>query len=203
MFAADLKRDETIGVASINRPFLGERVSGDLPFWKEQGEELLVGVADGIGHGPRAHGAVQTLLKALEGTLAEDPVALLKVLDKAIRPSPGLAISLGWLNRSSGSFRFSGVGNVFACTVTKEGLKRLVSCDGMLGQNLRSPMLQEMDLSPGDRVIMASDGIKERFYTQAQERRLRYPLGEVCWYLADEFGKTHDDTSCLIVEMPE
>ena len=53
----DLETATDLRICIKNRPFPGESCSGDFPFYFQNENSLLLGIADGLGHGDKAHDA--------------------------------------------------------------------------------------------------------------------------------------------------
>ncbi len=76
---------------------------------------------------------------------------------------------------------------------------RLVSKDGVLGQNMRSPLHQTLQLDPGDLVVLYTDGVSDRFTSDDYPGVLHHAPQEVASNIVQRFGKNHDDAACIAV----
>lgn len=186
-------------IAFENRPFHGERHSGDLPFFDQATDSLLLGLADALGHGEQAFKLASDIEVFMRENSNHNVLTLLEDMHRAFRQSIGAAISLARVNLRSGHLQFAGIGNVHSCVIGQTD-RSFVCRDGILGQNRRSPLLQDCQLTPGDKVVFASDGIQQRFYTRGDRKLLLAEPRHVARYLITEFGKRHDDSSCLVFE---
>jgi serine phosphatase RsbU (regulator of sigma subunit) len=172
-------------------------LSGDTVYWKRFEHQLLLLLADGIGHGYRAHLASMSVREQLVEMPFEDPAVMLEKVDRAIRPNPGVSACLALVDLNSGQLQCAGVGNVLACIIGVKDMK-IMSRDGMLGQNMRRAQSKDVQLHASDRFLMASDGVSERVYQGGNRRRLSMAPECAVDYVIQDYGKDHDDASCLI-----
>ena len=77
--------------------------------------------------------------------------------------------------------------------------RRLVSRDGVLGQNMRTPHLQTLDLAPGDTLLLYTDGVKDRFGLDDYRGLLFEDLDCVASTVVERYGKGHDDAACIAI----
>jgi len=180
------------------RPCSGELVSGDAIVTVAGDSETLVAIIDGLGHGPEAHRAAETAQHFLETSTERDVVALMAALHEHLRGSRGAAAGICVVNERTGAVRYAGIGNTvirrFGCQET-----RLVSRDGILGENARTPSLQEMKLERGDVLLLYTDGIKDRFSLDDYRGVLFEEPAEIARTMVERFGKDHDDAACIVL----
>jgi len=155
-----------------------------------------VAIIDGLGHGIEAHGAALRAQRFLEASHDRDVVTLMTALHQHLRGSRGAAAGLCVVESATGAVRYTGVGNT---VIRRFGSQetRLVSRDGVLGENARTPSLQQMLLEPGDIVLLYTDGIKDRFSLDDYRGILFQEPEEVARTMVERFGKDHDDAACV------
>ena len=101
-----------IGLAE--RALGGEDQSGDRCVVVTNGHRVLVGVIDGVGHGPEAARAATAAATVLE-TFVHEPVdALLQRCHERLRDTRGAAITLAVIDTDAHSLEWVGAGNVAA-----------------------------------------------------------------------------------------
>ena len=186
-------------LCGTNRAFEGERVSGDGLFYHEDEEGILLSISDGLGHGKGAHKVSSDISSFLESHHHKDIAALITQVHEKIAPCMGAAMAIAYINLKEGLVSFCGIGNVGGYLIGPRD-KVFVCKDGMVGANMRSPLVQSETLSPGDKVILASDGIHERFYSKAKRHIFKEKPTLIVQYLLDEFSKPYDDASCWVFE---
>jgi serine phosphatase RsbU (regulator of sigma subunit) len=76
---------------------------------------------------------------------------------------------------------------------------RLVSQDGILGQNMRTPRPQILQLEPGDLIVLYTDGVSDRFTTDDYPGVRHHTPKQVANNIVQRFGKDHDDAACIAV----
>jgi serine phosphatase RsbU (regulator of sigma subunit) len=107
-------------------------------------------------------------------------------------------VGLCAINAATGRIDYAGIGNTtmrrFGKTET-----RLVSQDGVLGQNMRTPLSQTLQLDPGDLIVLYTDGVSDRFTSDDYPGVLLHAPKEVASNIVQRFGKDHDDAACIAV----
>ncbi len=184
--------------AAVVRPCPGERVSGDATIVQPIEAGLLVAIVDVLGHGADAHELTHVIEDFLEAHAMADLEALVSNLHQRLRGTRGAAVGLCAFDLGSGSLAYLGVGNT---RIRRLGASdtRLVSADGVLGQNMRTPLLQSLDLAPGDLVLLYTDGVSDRFSTADYPGILQHAPKDVARNVVDRFGKGHDDAACIAI----
>ena len=76
---------------------------------------------------------------------------------------------------------------------------RLVSQEGVLGQNMRTPREQHLDLEAGDLVLLYTDGVRDRFSADDYPSVFDHAPKDVVRTIVERFGKDYDDAACIAV----
>ena len=154
------------GVAS--RPKGGETASGDLSLVCGFPEGVLVAVVDGLGHGPEAAAAAERAV----GVLAEHPhasiIAQVRRCHQALIGTRGVVMTLAVFNVADDTLTWLGIGNVEGVLLragsrSRPVLESVVQRGGVVGGEL--PPLRAMltTVTPGDVLVLASDGVRPDF----------------------------------------
>ncbi|MEH6345808.1 MAG: SpoIIE family protein phosphatase [Bermanella sp.] len=183
----------------VNRPCQGESVSGDGLFYHEYDKGIIISICDGLGHGRQAHEVSSEIITFLEHHHHQDIEQLILEVSEKISPSIGAAMAMAYIDFESNTLWFCGMGNVGGFVIGAND-KIFVSKDGMVGANMHNPLLQSLMLSPGDKFVMASDGIHERFYSKAARTIFKSRPVAIVEYLLSDFSKPYDDASCWVFE---
>jgi phosphoserine phosphatase RsbX len=150
--------------ATAERMMEGEYESGDRSLVAPRQDGTLFAVVDGLGHGGEAAVAAREALTTLEAHVEDDLPTLVERCHRALRRTRGAVMAVAVL-ADSGTLRWTGVGNVDAVVVRKDGSAREhpLLLGGVLGMQVPKVRTSELTLEPGDEVIFATDGISPRF----------------------------------------
>jgi len=198
--AADCQANAALKIecAVHTRPCTGERVSGDIGMIETRDHLTMLAVFDGLGHGPEANKVACQARDFLRHHWCEDVIGTMQALHEEMRGSIGGVAGLAVINTLSGNVRYTGVGNTVYRLFGSRNT-RLISTAGNLGQQIRSPQLQQHALTEEDVVLLYSDGIKDRFELEDYPQ-LRYQGAEtIARTVVERFGKHHDDATCVAV----
>jgi anti-sigma regulatory factor (Ser/Thr protein kinase) len=180
------------------RPMHGLVVSGDLTIAIRAGSGLLLLIADGTGHGVAAAEAAQRVAAFARAHADGDLGRFLAGLHAHLHGSVGAAVGALFIDPAARTFRYAGVGNTSA--QRRSGAPwRGVSKDGVLGQRLPSPLVQEGTLARGDLLLMHSDGVSETAAGEFARRESHASAAQLARTIVAELGKPHDDASCIVL----
>jgi negative regulator of sigma-B (phosphoserine phosphatase) len=193
-----LTEETVLEHAGLVRPCLGELVSGDAIVVLPLGGGLLAAIVDVLGHGPEAHELTLVIEEHLHANPSPDVSGVMAGLHQQLKGTRGAAVGLCALDAKAGRIAYTGIGNTaLRCFGTAD--TRLVSQDGVLGQNMRTPRVQTLQLEQGDLIVLYTDGVKDRFATSDYPGLFCDPPKEVVRTIVGRFGKDHDDAACLAV----
>jgi negative regulator of sigma-B (phosphoserine phosphatase) len=180
------------------RPCRGESVSGDAVVVVEIPGGCFAAIVDVLGHGREAHDVAVVCQRHLARYAAGNVVEVMTGLHRRLRGSRGAAAGLCCIDAETGELEYVGTGNT---VLRRFGSKetRLVSQDGVLGQNMRSPRPQKLHLEAGDLVLLYTDGIRDRFTLDEYRGVLHHDARAVARNIVERFGKSHDDAGCVAV----
>ena len=190
--------DELLDYSSMVRPCVGERVSGDAVVMRVLDQGLFVAIVDVLGHGPEAHELTHVIDAYLARYGSSDVSAVMKRLHQHLQGTRGAAVGLCAIDAATCRVDYAGIGNT---SIRRFGQAetRLVSQEGVLGQNMRSPLHQTLQLNPGDVIVLYTDGVSDRFTAQDYPGVLRHSPRDVANNIVQRFGKDHDDAACIVV----
>jgi negative regulator of sigma-B (phosphoserine phosphatase) len=194
----DLNVDERLEQSSLIRPCLGELLSGDAVVIRPLEEGLFVAIVDVLGHGPEAHELTHVIDAYLTRYGSSDVSGVMTRLHQHLKGTRGAAVGLCAIDSSKGRVEYAGIGNT-AMRLFGKAETRLVSQDGVLGQNMRTPRPQTLQLEPGDLIVLYTDGVSDRFTSDDYPGVLRHAPKEVASNIVQRFGKDHDDAACIAV----
>jgi serine phosphatase RsbU (regulator of sigma subunit) len=162
----------------------------------EQG--LFVAIVDVLGHGLEAHELTHVIEAYLARYRTSDVSGLMTRLHQHLKGSRGAAVGLCAIDATTGRIDYAGIGNT---TMRRFGKAetRLVSQDGVLGQNMRTPLPQNLQLEPGDLVVLYTDGVSDRFTSDDYPGIFSHAPKDVASNIVQRFGKDYDDAACIAV----
>jgi negative regulator of sigma-B (phosphoserine phosphatase) len=154
------------GVAARCRS--GETLNGDVAVIETLPDGMLVGAVDGLGHGREAARAARTAEQVVKDSPDHDLVALVERCHEAMGGTRGAAISLAWVSFFESRITWLGVGNVEGRVLSGDPAARglrgsLALFNGVPGHQLPAMKLDGLDITPGDVLILATDGIAAGF----------------------------------------
>lgn len=192
----DLKVGEVLDYSSTIRPFPGEAVSGDVVVVRSLEDGIFVAIVDVLGHGPEANKLTHVIDAYLSRYGSSDVAGVMQNLHRHLKGTRGAAVGLCAINTISGQAVYVGIGNT-SIRHFGERETRLVSQDGVVGQNMRTPLLQTLQFEAGDVLVLHTDGVSERFSTANYPGVLRHTAKDVANNIVQRFGKDHDDATCF------
>lgn len=173
---------------------------GDLCFFQEYGDNCFMALIDVLGHGSEARAVAIMAEKCLQECYQKDLISVMNQLHEYLRGTRGAVASICLFNKETRCLSHVGIGNI---TVRLFGSKptRMVSRDGVIGYGTIRPKASEVMLSPGDILMMHSDGIKEHFDAIECVGLLKGDAESITLGMMDKYGMKNDDSSCLILKL--
>lgn len=189
------------GVAS--RALSGEKESGDLHLVKVCPAQALVAVVDGLGHGPGAAAAAKLAISTLDDSdgAGTSPIALIQRCHEKLRPTRGVVLGLARFCSSDNTLTWAGVGNVEGLLIHRKGdavpeKEALVVRPGVVGDRLPKLSASTLAVGFGDRLILATDGIRAGFAETLNG--LESPQ-QTADRIMNHYGRDTDDALVLVV----
>lgn len=187
--------------AAASRPLDGESVSGDIFMVAPFAGGVLVAVVDALGHGPEAAFAAKVAAATLERYAGTPVVALVRRCHEMLVKTRGVVASLASIDLRASKLSWAAVGNVEGVLVRAASdapRAAVVQSAGVLGYRLpRLSGPEELELSAGDRLVFATDGIREEF-TDSIPGNL--PPPRLADAILKRFGKETDDALVLVAQ---
>ncbi|MEO8467772.1 MAG: SpoIIE family protein phosphatase [Gammaproteobacteria bacterium] len=172
---------------------------------KTAAERTLIGVIDGVGHGPEAALAADAAAEVLEAFAGESVSALLQQCHERLRATRGAAITLMVLNPAAGAAEWAGAGNVAAVVSQAEPAGRrycreLLIRSGIAGSLLPSTTALSVTVRRGDTVVFATDGLHRTFIDGISSGGSAQRLAE---QLLAKYGTSQDDALVVVARLAE
>lgn len=192
--------------ALAGEAYAGGPESGDHGLVRGTGDGALLALVDGLGHGPHAACASLLAIRTLEEHAGEPLARLIERCDEALRDTRGAAITLVRASAEPFELRWLGVGNVESFLLRADSFGASERCDavvlrgGVVGYRLPALRTTRVPLSPGDTLVMATDGIRSDF---ARDLPLALEPAELAHHVWQRFGKATDDALVLVARFGE
>jgi negative regulator of sigma-B (phosphoserine phosphatase) len=174
-----------------------ELASGDLHVVAAFPGGAMVALVDGLGHGPEAAAAAQAAAAVLAAHPADAVTDLVQRCHAALRKTRGVVMSLASFRAAESALTWLAVGNVESVLLPGDGTpsKGVAGRGGVVGYQIPALRSVTLPVSPGDTLIMATDGIAGGFSS-------RLPLDHDPQRLADDllarFAKGTDDAHVVV-----
>ena len=185
-------------MAFYGRAHRGEHYSGDVAFIHRNDTKIFVAVVDAAGHGRSAHRVATKIEKIFRSGNTDELAGLIQFSHQRLKGGPGAVIIAGALDAESLDFTYVHIGDTHG-KVFGPRRRTLVGQAGMLGHAIRTPSIQSETLSAGDTLVLCTDGISERYDLNEIQRYSTMPADALARRIVEQFGKDHDDATCLVV----
>jgi serine phosphatase RsbU (regulator of sigma subunit) len=168
MMKSQPTRAKSIELGVWARPSSGEEENGDCYLVKFHGDHVLIGVADGLGHGKEASHAGRVAMKCIDLHPGESLISLFRCCHEELKNTRGVVMSLASFQTMENTMAWMGVGNV-AGVLIRAGSSPLPQREtillrgGVVGLQLPQLYAMEMAVSAGDTLVFATDGISRSF----------------------------------------
>jgi phosphoserine phosphatase RsbX len=161
---------------------------------------VLLAVVDGLGHGAEAELAAETAIGVLREHAHEPVIAVLNRCHRRLLTTRGVVLSMALFNAADGTMIWLGVGNVEGILLRADPMARprresLLLRAGVVGAQL--PPLQGaiLSVSPGDTLILATDGVRSDF---GRDVLAGDQLQKTADRILSQHGKGTDDALVLV-----
>jgi negative regulator of sigma-B (phosphoserine phosphatase) len=154
------------GVA-LSEPSAGPE-SGDVDVVAHFPDGVLVALIDGLGHGAEAAFAARTAAQVLRQHASDPILDLVQRCHTQLRTTRGVVMTLASFDIRKSSMTWVGIGNVEgvllrASSGNDRPREAVMSRGGIVGYQLPPLRATVLPVSPGDTLIMATDGVRSGF----------------------------------------
>lgn len=187
-------------VGVVQQPQAGESECGDAWYVRSSSDGWTCVVADGLGHGPLAAKAAQAAIAAIREHPDASICESVELAHGAAMPTRGAALGVAALDRKASSLSFAGVGNI-AAVVLEDGRRRgLVSSNGIVGHNMRKPVVMAHSWSNQAVLVMHSDGLLTQWDLKNYPGLLSRDPSVIAGVLWRDFSRQRDDVTIVVVK---
>ncbi len=180
----------------------GETASGDQSLVVPLPQGTLAAAIDGLGHGNHAQIAALKAVEVLKAHPHDTLPNLLQRCHENLRSTRGVVMSLAWISKTTPTLTWIGVGNVRGLLIhpqTTNGTPRsesLLLRGGIVGYNLPPSRPVTLPLTPGDILILATDGIRNGF---SENLPLHLDAQNLSNHILHEHALPNDDALVLVL----
>jgi anti-sigma regulatory factor (Ser/Thr protein kinase) len=188
-----------VELGAVSLPCEGETVCGDA--WQVTvGERMFsMTVADGLGHGPLACEAAQSVVESYDAAPFTSPHETLERMHSNARPTRGAAAAVAVIDSDSSVLRYAGIGNIVGFIAGSGETRRMVSHHGTLGHVAQRFVDFEYPLTPASLIIMHSDGIGTHWSLDDWPQLGKLHPAVIAGVIARDQWRMRDDATVLAV----
>jgi len=186
-------------VAEVTRA--GQTESGDRHLVTATPDGALVAVVDGLGHGAEAADAAKVAVRSLERNAQQRVIPLVRDCHQSLVGTRGAVISVASFTAHDQTMTWLGVGNVegllLRALATSPRRESLLLRGGVVGVHLPTLTAEIVPVTPGDTLILATDGVRSDFSSERLSQQDPPPM--LADYILARWGKQDDDALVLVV----
>jgi anti-sigma regulatory factor (Ser/Thr protein kinase) len=189
------------GVATRTCPLMS--VNGDAFLIKQWGESALVGVIDGVGHGPLAYTAAQAALQYVERHYDQPLTDIFLGVARTCRATRGVVMGLARFDWGQGTLTFASVGNVEARVFGSPESMNFVVPRGILGLTARRAVVTQHRWAPSNVMVFYSDGLNTHWRWSDFPQLAAASATIAAQELLRAFAREADDATVVVVKGAE
>jgi anti-sigma regulatory factor (Ser/Thr protein kinase) len=144
---------------AVSVPKRGEAVCGDAWALERAADDLVLLVADGLGHGPVAATAAAEAVRVFRANVPSELTTIMQRIHDALRSTRGAAVAIAKIVATTRELQFVGVGNISATIAAGGQSRSLISHNGTAGVEARKIQEFTYPLPAGAVVVVHSDGL--------------------------------------------
>jgi anti-sigma regulatory factor (Ser/Thr protein kinase) len=187
-----------VGVATV--PLFGQVKNGDDYIDLHWGTCRLVGVIDGIGHGPLAHTAARAARTYVEHHFDQPLDAIFRGVDVECRGSRGVVMALARLDWARWQLEFASVGNIETRVLHAGTAHNLIARRGIVGMMPPPPPVSRHDWQPDATLILHSDGIPSHWGVGVLDDVLDASASVLACAILARLRRETDDATVLVMK---
>lgn len=187
-------------IGHVSRPYRGVGECGDrYGYWSTE-RRFVLALADGLGHGPEAAVAASAAMQCIAARLDDSCEELFAACDARLRPTRGAAMTLALIDRASRQMTLAAVGNTRALWLNRHGDMRLGGARGIVGAGYGHLAPETVTLTPGDIVVLFSDGLDEFPPLRQVLDRAELNLQQHAEAILERWSRLDDDAAVLVYQ---
>jgi anti-sigma regulatory factor (Ser/Thr protein kinase) len=181
--------------SAVAIPIPGETVCGDTWALHFDGpDNLQILLADGLGHGPRAHEAAIAAAVVFNSAQNRSPSDLMHAVHDGLRGTRGAAVAILSITFEAA---YCSVGNIAGIMYRDGEIKHLVSYNGTVGSELRKVREEHYGLGEQTVIVLNSDGLLSNWSLDAYPGLWYKHPAVIAGVLVRDFARGMDDLSIV------
>lgn len=183
-----------------SRPFSGEEENGDCFLVKYLSELVVIGVADGLGHGKEAVRAGRIAMNCIDTHASDSLISLFQRCHDELKDTRGVVMNLASFHTTDNTMAWLGVGNVAGVLIRASTSpiplrETILLRGGVVGLQLPQLYATEMAISTGDTLVFATDGISRSF---ADNLNIQDSPQRIADRIGTEYCRNADDSLVVV-----
>lgn len=189
--------------AGLSKPAPHEIECGDAWRVALQGDRLSLFMADGLGHGPQAALASEAAAAEFAAQPFDDLETMFARMHQRLRTTRGAAVAALRIEPANRVMQYLSVGNIagVAKEVSAPNSKGLMSHNGTIGLEYRTPKSLTLPLASDSLVILHSDGLQTRWKLENYPGLQSRSPGVIAGVLYRDFTRHRDDATVAVVKV--
>jgi phosphoserine phosphatase RsbX len=181
--------------------FEGQKEPGDFHVIVEAPPRIVFAAIDGLGHGAEAAEAAKIAASVIRDFRHESVIPLVQKCHEFLRGTRGVVMSIASINSQENTVTWLGVGNVEGLLLHRDSFgilirESLTLRGGVIGDRLPNLFAGIFPLSPGDTIVLTTDGIRSDF---ADDLPLRESAQGIADHILKRFGRGTDDALAFVI----
>ena len=199
---APARAGAAFSIGAVALPAPGETACGDSWCAVQDGQQLALLVADGLGHGPQAAAASAEAVASFERSPFELPSLLIERMHARMRSTRGAAVAVARTDSASQQLQYCGAGNIIGRLISGVSDRTLVSQHGTAGVAIRRMQDQQYAWPDHTMLVMHSDGLASRWTLEDEPQLLRHHPSVIAARLLAAHARGRDDATVVVVKRP-
>lgn len=183
---------------AASRPCRRALENGDAIVVRQWEDHALLGVIDGLGHGPQAQKASRAARQYVEEHFDQPLPNLFRGVGHTCRATRGVVMALARFDLGQGTVTLASIGNVETVLVGGSAPVHTLARRGILGFHSPEPLLTQHPWLPERLLIMHSDGLQGRWNWEQFAELSPEPTALIARRLLLVLGKNDDDATVVV-----
>ena len=190
----------SLDFGGASRPYPGYQLNGDKFIIKRWQENVLVGIIDGLGHGPLAHKASIEAFKYINKYFNQPIHQIFRGVNNACKDTRGIVMALVLFDLMHKKISFMGIGNIKARIFNSNIQQSFISRRGIIGRKYQKLKLIENNWDPGFVMILYSDGIISRWNWTDYSYIANKSAKIIAYQMLEDLARDNDDATIVVIK---